>query len=273
MKELKIGIYLITNKLNGKKYVGQSINVNKRWKEHISIAINPKSKKYAIHNAIAKYGSDNFSWEILYYCSSLNESNALETKLIKQHNCLHPFGYNLNEGGNSHVPCDAVKEKIKEKLKIVSSLVGKKGKDHPSFGRKISQEQKEEQSKILSGENGPNKKINSKIAVAIYQEYLNGESVKTLKTKYNLGKTTILNILNKKSWKEASKDLPTVDLKINQCGENYINSKLTEEEVVEIYNKYKTKNHTQSDLAKECNISITAVFNIVNKKSWKHLKL
>lgn len=158
MKELQIGVYLLTNKINGKKYVGQSVDVNKRWKQHVSIAINPKSRKYAIHNAIAKYGQDNFSWEILHYCSSFDESNMLETKLIKEHNSLHPFGYNLNDGGNSHVPCDVVKEKIREKLKIVGTFIGKKGKDHPNFGRKISQEQKENQSKRLSGDGSPSKK-------------------------------------------------------------------------------------------------------------------
>jgi len=266
MKELQIGIYLLTNKLNGKKYVGQSVDVNKRWKEHIAIAINPKSRKYAIHNAIAKYGQDNFSWEILHYCSSFDESNILETKLIKEHNCLHPFGYNLNEGGNSHVPCDAVKEKIREKLKIVGTFVGKKGKDHPSFGRKISQEQKENQSKMLSGDNGPNKKINSKIVVEIYQEYLNGESVKNLIKKYNLARNTILNILNKKSWKEDLKNLPMADIK-------KYNSKLTEKEVIEIYNKYKSGECTQSKLAEKYNVSGSVIYDIIKRKTWKHLNL
>lgn len=54
-----IGIYKITNRINGKSYVGQSINMEKRFKEHLY-----KQDTY-IDRAIHKYGKDNFNFEIL----------------------------------------------------------------------------------------------------------------------------------------------------------------------------------------------------------------
>lgn len=58
------GIYRITNKINGKSYIGQSVNIKNRWYVH-------KATKddYPIHRAIRKYGKNNFSWEILEECS------------------------------------------------------------------------------------------------------------------------------------------------------------------------------------------------------------
>jgi group I intron endonuclease len=59
------GIYKITNKINGKVYIGQSINIERRWKEHIS----DKRKNSLIHLAIEKYGEKNFNFEIIEECS------------------------------------------------------------------------------------------------------------------------------------------------------------------------------------------------------------
>lgn len=59
------GVYLITNKLNNKRYVGQSINLKKRLKKHLHLT---KEERYdaPLYKAIKKYGIDNFVLEILY---------------------------------------------------------------------------------------------------------------------------------------------------------------------------------------------------------------
>ena len=60
-----VGIYLITNKLDGKKYVGQALDIEKRWKRHIS---DSKKYDYVIYRAMRKYGIENFSFEVLEEC-------------------------------------------------------------------------------------------------------------------------------------------------------------------------------------------------------------
>lgn len=60
------GIYKITNKINGKSYIGQSINIKKRWENHKCMNGN---KEYPIYRAFRKYGIDNFEFEVLEYCS------------------------------------------------------------------------------------------------------------------------------------------------------------------------------------------------------------
>ena len=95
-----IGIYIIKNDINDKVYIGQSINIEKRIKEHFWKAQNSNDVSYnvAIHQAIRKYGKEHFSWEILQECSE-EELDTLEQEYIKKFNSLSPNGYNILEGG------------------------------------------------------------------------------------------------------------------------------------------------------------------------------
>lgn len=61
------GIYRITNKINGKKYIGQSVNIEKRWTNEIASAFNENSTSfdYPLSRAFRKYGIENFSFEVV----------------------------------------------------------------------------------------------------------------------------------------------------------------------------------------------------------------
>lgn len=91
-----IGIYKITNNINGKFYIGKSNNIERRWKEHCS----PTRYKYSnipLEWAIHKYGKENFSLEILQECS-IDKLDSLETYWINKTNAIED-GYNCNKGG------------------------------------------------------------------------------------------------------------------------------------------------------------------------------
>ena len=96
-----IGIYKITNKMNGKSYVGQSIDIKTRWRNHCSTAYNPNEHSYnnPLYRAIRKYGIENFSFEILKECN-VNELNELEQFYIEKYNTFFE-GYNLTLGGDT----------------------------------------------------------------------------------------------------------------------------------------------------------------------------
>lgn len=100
----KIGIYCFTNKINGKKYVGQSKQLNKRYHGHINDAMNPdkaKNDPSVFHAALRKYGIDNFDYEILEECK-VSELNEKEKYWIdKLHSYILENGYNLTYGGDS----------------------------------------------------------------------------------------------------------------------------------------------------------------------------
>lgn len=91
-----IGIYKITNKVNGKMYIGQSNNCERRLQEHCS----PSRYKYSrspIDIAIKKYGRSAFSYEIIEECP-LELLNQQETFWIQYYNAVEK-GYNCNQGG------------------------------------------------------------------------------------------------------------------------------------------------------------------------------
>lgn len=89
-KELKSGIYIIENTINGKIYVGQSINLNRRWASHKSAY-----KRYsegsescwhqALWNAFDKYGVDKFEYKIVARCPR-KYLNKMEIKFIQLYN-------------------------------------------------------------------------------------------------------------------------------------------------------------------------------------------
>ena len=55
-------IYLITNNINGKKYVGKTeLSIKKRWKQHIKDSKREKCEIRPLYRAIRKYGQNNFS--------------------------------------------------------------------------------------------------------------------------------------------------------------------------------------------------------------------
>ncbi len=104
-------IYLITNKVNGKKYVGQTVRtLNKRWNSHVMAARN--GIKYAITNAIRKYGERSFSVQTLYKCKTRKQMNRLEVFCIEKLKTLYPLGYNLTPGGNSPILTEESKRKM-----------------------------------------------------------------------------------------------------------------------------------------------------------------
>jgi group I intron endonuclease len=92
-------VYLITNKANGKKYVGQtSGTLGHRWSQHLNLA--KKGSPHAVHGAIRKYGKESFSIEVLEEVRGSREDLlAAEVRHIAAHSCVCPYGYNLTPGG------------------------------------------------------------------------------------------------------------------------------------------------------------------------------
>ena len=93
-------IYIVENKINGKKYIGQSLqqDINKRWKQHKTSK--KKSIGQVLFNAYQKHGIDNFKFKILCLCFD-DDTNKYEIEYIKKYNTLYPNGYNLLIGGNN----------------------------------------------------------------------------------------------------------------------------------------------------------------------------
>ena len=131
-------VYLHTNIINGKKYVGITCQEpNKRWKNRTGY--NPRGKgKSKFYNAILKYGWNNFEHEIVASNLTREEANNFEHILIislKTNNS--EYGYNITDGGDGWT---RIKHTEKTKQKISES---NKGKIAWNKGKPLTEEQKE----------------------------------------------------------------------------------------------------------------------------------
>lgn len=101
-------IYKLENRINGKIYVGQTINESRRLNEHIK----SKNRDYMpIDAAIFKYGYENFIYSILW--EKVDDAKRLKKELndkeifyIRHFNSRTPNGYNVLNGGHSVSGCD-----------------------------------------------------------------------------------------------------------------------------------------------------------------------
>lgn len=94
-----IGVYKITNLINNKIYIGQSVDIKKRWRAHKRQAfIMGKEYDKYLYRAFRKYGIDNFSFEIIEECARelLNEREHYYITLYKSNNT--DYGYNETSG-------------------------------------------------------------------------------------------------------------------------------------------------------------------------------
>ena len=117
-----IGIYKITNNINGKVYVGQSKCIERRWCRHRNASFNPNGDEYdkPLYRAIRKNGLENFSFEVIEECL-IDELDNKEKYWIQYYNSCNPnFGYNLVEGG--HIPPPSKKLTEKDVFSIMNLL-------------------------------------------------------------------------------------------------------------------------------------------------------
>jgi group I intron endonuclease len=113
-------IYIITNSLNAKQYVGIAKNLNARWHQHKTMN---GSSPY-LHAAIKKYGVDAFVFTHIATAYDLEAAFQIERLLIVDRNTKTPHGYNLTDGGDGvqgFVFSEETKQIISEKSKLMWS--------------------------------------------------------------------------------------------------------------------------------------------------------
>ena len=136
-------IYLITNTVNGKQYVGQTQreDIHMRWKQHK--CCDSKSIGTYIARAYKKYGIEKFKFQIICICFD-EACNDFEIEYIKKFNTLAPNGYNLESGGGNSKHHPDTKKKISEASKGRKASAETRTKislNSPNRGKKFTEEE------------------------------------------------------------------------------------------------------------------------------------
>ena len=130
---MKYTIYLRTNKINGKQYVGQTKNFKTRERDWNCI-----KSRYGSHyltNERNKYGTENFDVKILAEVESREEAWELEQKFIEKLNTKYPNGYNMSYGGEKPF---GYKHSEKQKQKWSNDRKGKRNSILTEFKKGIT---------------------------------------------------------------------------------------------------------------------------------------
>ena len=109
------GIYCIENLINHKKYIGQSVDIYRRWKRHKKELIKNIHNNAHLQNAWNKYGEENFIFYIIEECEFL-ELDQKEMYYILKFDTFCD-GYNQTLGGEGSVGYkhnDSIKKKMSE---------------------------------------------------------------------------------------------------------------------------------------------------------------
>ncbi|KKN76958.1 hypothetical protein LCGC14_0364500 [marine sediment metagenome] len=160
-------IYKVTNKINGKFYVGQTIN-GLAWRKNEHLKSAQRSVNNHFHSALIKHGKENFNWEVLCICYSVNVLNEMEQHYIALYNSMND-GYNMTSGGENYTVSEETREKMrKANAGKNNPMYGKKrdlkGEKHPHYGIKNTVETKKKMSdaRILYLKNNPDKILKGK---------------------------------------------------------------------------------------------------------------
>tara|TARA_R110000824_G_scaffold47256_1_gene134785 strand:+ start:492 stop:1151 length:660 start_codon:yes stop_codon:yes gene_type:complete len=214
----KSGIYKITNKQNGKIYIGSSLNIYQRFYMHKNHLNKNNHHSSHLQRAWDKYGKENFIFEIIEEVPDKNmllerEQHYMDTaKSYEREN-----GYNINPTATSRLGAkhtEETKRKMSESQKESGRWKGKKnpmygvsliGPDHGMYGKMHSPESREKISENhhdVSGANNPKAKLDWEKVDFIRAAYKNKiHTVKELMKLFCAGQSTIYNVLYEKTWK------------------------------------------------------------------------
>lgn len=171
-------IYLTTNLINGKKYIGQHYG---------EIDDSYIGSGNILKKAIKKFGKENFKKEILEICDNYESMNIAEKEWIKKYNAVKNNNfYNIATGGFNSNPLAGLDEKAKQERakKLSAAVKGEKnyfygknngGEKHPLYGKHHSLSAKQKMSEAKKGEKAPTAK-----AVAIFD--LEGNYIRSFGT-------------------------------------------------------------------------------------------
>lgn len=192
MTILNCGIYVIKNRVNGKVYIGQSINLKQRLQNHKRLLKQGKHENSYLQISVEKHGLSSFEFRVLEKCS-VNELDERERYWISKFDSMNrKKGYNLESGGNLG---KVFSEERKKKIT---------GKGNPMYGKKHSKEFVE---KIKRINRGSSDRLTEDDVKEIKIKYFNGAKQSELSKEFNVTLSTINKIIKGVNWKWVLEEL------------------------------------------------------------------
>jgi group I intron endonuclease len=267
-------IYKITNTLNNKPYFGQTKQPpNRRWSQHKQAAKN--GGKMILYNAIRLHGVENFTFEVVCQCETLDELNAKEIEYITINNSLSPNGYNAGKGGDNYekTPETCAKLSASNKGRIISEE-WRKNMSIAGKGRKITEETRIKMQKVQKG-----RVVTDETKQKLREANIGKKQSADTIAKKSAARTGVAwsdkkreSMMGRKNTEETKKKMSEsqkgrvfsekTKAKMREAKQSV--RKVTEEQISEI--RKNTEKLAQYELANKYNVSRQLISNIINYK-------
>jgi group I intron endonuclease len=251
-------IYKITNLVNGKVYIGKTVQSSKRrFEQHLFCVKQGLNTK--LYNAMRKYGVESFAMEKIDSANTEEELNLLEQLYIAECDSL-VRGYNMTLGGegtSGYSPSEETRRKLAA-LRI---------------GWQHSEETKRKQSQVrigrpnlaVVGERHPSAKLTDMQRLEIWELYeTTPTSLAEITRIYGINKASAYQVVRKFAGGRS----------LEEIGPRKRPHKLSEDQKEDIRRKYRFLNVTQRDLAREYGVTPTVINRVVSdlpkNDSWRH---
>lgn len=228
-------------------YVGQTVQkFKKRIAGHKRQAFKSKSQ-LPLHRAMRKYGIDNFIFEIIEECDSIESLNAAEAMWILKLDTFGDSGYNCTTGGEGFIVSEETKKKIsisktgsklsEEHCRAISAATA--GEHNPFYGKTHSVDTIDKIKETLKGQMDGEKN-------PFFGKHHSDDSIKKISEKNKINQTG------------------------RKAGTKHHNVKLNEDNVLEI-RRLASEGKSHLELSMIFKVERGTITKIINRQRWKHI--
>jgi group I intron endonuclease len=279
------GVYRITNIVNGKSYIGSSVDVEKRFSEHKRTLKNGYHRNIYLQRAWWKYGEDAFKFEML--------EEVLKEEFLLTREQAWIDGLKCYQSENGYNICKVAGRttgyKHTEESRRIISEMAKKRYESPDFhlkkyqykkGNKLSEEtiEKMRNAQRPTGEDSSRAKLTNRDVEIIVDLILNGHNDTRIASKFSVTRKTISSIRNRKSFTSVTERICPGNGPIREAcqftfiGSESPRSKLNEEKVAEIKQLF-NQEISIAEIARRYNVSWNLIKQIKKGLIWTHVNI
>lgn len=255
------GVYKILNRKNGKFYIGSSVDIEKRFNSHKKELIAGTHNNKHLQNAWNKYGEDSFEFFVLEEVLDINELRNRETYYLQSTECTNPdIGYNLLDNANIGL---GVQASVEVRQKISEACSGSK---NGNYGRKHTDEELVCMRNNRWGENYVRKPRKYAPRKTPEELMVSRKRMSEFMKNRPVLEETREKLRQSRLGKKASLELRK-KFSENRKGSKNANSKLTKEQVLEIYEKMNS-GANYKEVCAEYGIGQCWAYKIKKKEHW-----
>lgn len=198
------GVYVIENIVNGKKYVGQSAHMYRRWHQHRKTLQDKEHHNARLQHDWDEYGANAFCFYVLEFNENKATRDTLEKEYIKKFDSVEN-GYNMTYGGIFCRVTQEVKEKMSAAHKgYIKTEEHRKNLSLSLTGKSVSPESitKMKNTQVELGQSYVN---DESLSRCIFDDYMSlttqgigkTDATKSVAQKYNVSTATVFRVRKK----------------------------------------------------------------------------